>query len=359
MVPEQLLTQVGLIQAVMAKVMLDGQHYGVIPGTGDKPSLLKPGAEKLCMTFRLRPLIGANDIEIVDFEGGHREYRVTCHIMTQDGDELATGLGSCSTLETRYRFRKAEQACPECGKATIIKGKKEYGGGWLCWAKKGGCGSKFGDGDERIENQNMGRVEHDNPSDYWNTCLKMAKKRAFVDGTLTATAASDMFTQDVEDMHFAGATSPPHPEPTRRQESRRQEPQRASRTSQPSAEDLAAYEQQFGDDDCSGPTPSEELDQPDLYDESQQGGPADGEVFEVTGCRVKKTGTGKNGEWKLYGIKLDGKEYTTFDSKVAMVAQDAIDKGAQVAAEFKQEGKYLNLTRLTIIDNDNDYDMPF
>ena len=46
----------------------------------------------------------------------------------------------------------------------------------------------------------MGRIEHDNPADYYNTVLKMAKKRAHVDAVLTATAASDIFTQDIEDM---------------------------------------------------------------------------------------------------------------------------------------------------------------
>jgi hypothetical protein len=110
------------------------------------------------------------------------------------------GVGSCSTLETKFRYRKAEQTCPKCGKPTIIKGKKEYGGGWLCYQKKGGCGAKFVDGDKDIENQNMGRIEHDNPADYYNTVLKMAKKRAQVDAILTATAASDIFTQDVEEM---------------------------------------------------------------------------------------------------------------------------------------------------------------
>ena len=36
--------------------------------------------------------------------------------------------------------------CPECGQPTIIKGKEEFGGGWLCWKKEGisgGCGAKF------------------------------------------------------------------------------------------------------------------------------------------------------------------------------------------------------------------------
>ena len=51
---ESLVRQVGLIQSVMEKVMKDGEHYGKIPGT-NKPTLLKPGAEKLCMVFRLEP----------------------------------------------------------------------------------------------------------------------------------------------------------------------------------------------------------------------------------------------------------------------------------------------------------------
>jgi hypothetical protein len=42
-------------------------------------------------------------------------------------------------------------------------------------------------------------VEHDNPADYYNTVLKIGKKRAQVDGILTVTAASDIFTQDIED----------------------------------------------------------------------------------------------------------------------------------------------------------------
>ena len=46
--------QVQLIQQVMKEVMQKDEHYGVIPGTL-KPSLLKSGAEKLCLTFRLDP----------------------------------------------------------------------------------------------------------------------------------------------------------------------------------------------------------------------------------------------------------------------------------------------------------------
>ncbi len=197
MTVEDMIQQVNLIQQVMQKIMKSGEHYGVIPGCGDKPALLKPGAEKLCMTFRLSPKF---EVNVQDLPNGHHQVDVR-FIMTNidTGLFLGEGVGSCSTMESKWRFRKAEAKCPECGKETIIRGKQEYGGGWLCYRKKGGCGAKFKDGDPRIENQDMGRVEYDNPADYWNTCLKMAKKRALVDATLTVTAASDIFTQDIDD----------------------------------------------------------------------------------------------------------------------------------------------------------------
>jgi ribosomal protein L12E/L44/L45/RPP1/RPP2 len=44
------------------------------------------------------------------------------------------------------------------------------------------------------------KVENDNPADVYNTVLKMAKKRAQVDATLTATGTSDLLTQDIEEM---------------------------------------------------------------------------------------------------------------------------------------------------------------
>ena len=202
--------QVNLIQHVMKEVMKDKEHYGLIPGCGDKKSLFKSGAEKLIMTFRLVPEI---DVEVVELEGDHREYRTKVTMFSANGLKLGQGVGSCSTKEGKYRFRNADQKCPACDKETIIKGKQQYGGGWLCYKKKGGCGEKFKDGDPTIENQEMGRIEHDNPADYYNTCLKMSKKRGVVDAVLTVTAASDIFTQDIEDMPEvipgAAKTAPP------------------------------------------------------------------------------------------------------------------------------------------------------
>jgi hypothetical protein len=102
-------------------------------------------------------------------------------------------------LESQYRYRKADRLCPYCGRPTIIKGRAEYGGGWLCYQRKGGCGAKFADQDVAIVSQAAGRMENADLADTYNTVLKMAKKRTLVDATLTATAASDIFNQDLED----------------------------------------------------------------------------------------------------------------------------------------------------------------
>jgi hypothetical protein len=215
--------QVNVIQDVMKAVMKVDEHYGTIPGT-KKPSLYKPGAEKLSLVFRLRP---EYEIRRSDMANGHREYEVTCtlyHIPT--GQSVGQGVGSATTMEGKYRYRGGEKE----GTGRPIP--KEY------WNLKkeskmkeaqaliGGPGFSPGKIDGAWEICSTGeKQEHDNPADYYNTILKMAKKRAHVDAILTATAASDIFTQDVEDMPevIPGAkvvvedvpkdTKPPEPAP--------------------------------------------------------------------------------------------------------------------------------------------------
>ena len=113
---------------------------------------------------------------------------------------MGEGIGICSSWESKYRWRKSERVCPACGKATIIKGREEYGGGWLCFGKKGGCGAKFKAGDTAIESQETGRIANPDVFDQVNTIIKMAYKRAKISATINATSASEFFTQDVEDM---------------------------------------------------------------------------------------------------------------------------------------------------------------
>lgn len=194
--------QVNLIQEVMKAVMHDGTHYGKVPGCGDKPTLLKPGAEKLCLTFRLRPVIDNDrDVRIDQFPNGHREVTVYCHILNASGDELATGVGSCSTMESKYRYRGGEKV------STGEVVPKDYwnlkNAGKLDEAKAliGGPGFGVAKIDGTWQICEIGeKMENPDIADVYNTVLKMAKKRAFVDGILSATGASDIFTQDIEDL---------------------------------------------------------------------------------------------------------------------------------------------------------------
>lgn len=193
--PEDLTGQVNLIQKVMQDVMKEGEHYGKIPGT-DKPTLLQPGAEKLLLTFRLgTEFTILKEIEEKDFIS----YTIQCelfHIPT--GNKVAAGIGACNSRESKYRYRYDEES-------TGRPVPKEY------WdARKsgdnremkrilGGEGFRVAKIDEVWVIAKAKKVEHDNPWDFQNTILKMAAKRAKVAATLNATAASDIFAQDLED----------------------------------------------------------------------------------------------------------------------------------------------------------------
>lgn len=196
----------------MERVMRRDEHYGVIPGTGTKPALLKPGAELLLSSMGLRPELIDAAPPIEDWTGDQHggesflQYRRACIIWRQTGfgpDDkifIARAEGSCSSWEKKYRYRTISRSCPVCGQATIIRGKVEFGGGWLCWKKKGGCGQKFGGDDVRITKQESGQIVNPDVADLANTILKMADKRALVAATLVATGCSDIFAQDIEDI---------------------------------------------------------------------------------------------------------------------------------------------------------------
>ena len=157
-------------------IMIEGSDYGKIPGT-DKPTLLKPGAEKLVVFFGLAPVF-VPTLTVQDWTGAEHGgeplfyYRYKCELY-RNGMLMATGEGSCSSRESKYRYRKGERVCPECGKPAIRKDTKSKQGGWYCWAKLDGCGAQFQKGDVRIEQQGTGRVPNPDVADLDNTILKI------------------------------------------------------------------------------------------------------------------------------------------------------------------------------------------
>ena len=161
--------QVNLVQQVMQAVMKEGTHYGTIPGT-PKPSLWKPGAEVLAATFRIAVSYKIEDLSTTDVV----RYRVVAVGTHQtSGIVMGEGMGECSSGEEKYKWRKAYDE--EFAATAEDKKRIKYG--------------KYTAKQIRTE-----------PADLANTILKMACKRAQVAMTLNVTAASDCFSQDLEDL---------------------------------------------------------------------------------------------------------------------------------------------------------------
>jgi len=188
---EQVEARVNKVRQLQARLMKEDIHYGNVPGT-DRPTLFKPGAELICLTFMFDPQY-EHDIKQ---DGQHREIVSRCvlyHIPT--GNRIASGEGSCSTYESKYAYRKAGAECPKCGKELRrSKDRPSY----YCWTKMGGCGNTFPLNDSRIKVS--GRIPNADLADQYNTVLKMANKRSLTAAVLNATAASEIYTQDMEDM---------------------------------------------------------------------------------------------------------------------------------------------------------------
>lgn len=190
-------SQVHQVQSIMKSLMVEETHFGVIPGT-KKPTLYQPGAQMLCFAFRLIP-----EYEVIThrLDGNHREVVVTCRLANQAGQHLGSGVGSCSTMESKYRYRGAElvptgrevpKAYWDAKKLNAASAAKHIGGPAFV-AKKDDNGAWM------VFEKGEGKAENPDIADAWNTVLKMAKKRAFVDATISTCAASDLFTQDLED----------------------------------------------------------------------------------------------------------------------------------------------------------------
>ena len=173
---EELRTQVNAIQQLMEAVMREGEHYGRICGYR-KPSLWKPGAEKLCVAFHIEPAFVVEDLS----NSSCYRYRVKCIGTHQPtGKKLGEGMGACSSLEQRFKWRRASDA--EFENTSAKRRRYKY-----YFAK------------DKLRPEEVKQVRFDH-QDLENTILKMACKRALVAMTLNVTAASDIFTQDIEEL---------------------------------------------------------------------------------------------------------------------------------------------------------------
>ncbi len=191
------LASIEAFQTLVKESLKKPRDYARLPGT-QRETLLKPGAEKIAKLIQCSDLYVVLD-EIADWDRPLFAYTVKCRLVSmRDGTTVwSEGLGECNTHEPKYRWRNKQRVCPQCQAETIFVSKQEPG--FFCWRKQGGCGATFNLNDPAIVNQELGKVENEDPAGLRNTMLKMAKKRALVDAALSVAALSDLFTQDLDD----------------------------------------------------------------------------------------------------------------------------------------------------------------
>jgi hypothetical protein len=174
--PDQVRARAQWVRDVTKSALAEGVDYGVIPGTGDKPALLKPGAEMLLLAAGLGFTMSKRD----DADArGHHGVSYTCTVYRQDA--IVAQCDGYAGYDERTFYTSAED-------------------------------------NERRERWNAARYNRPaNPAKFteyrapWNTLVKIAQKRALVGATLNATAASGLFVADVDD-YRADAVEVPTPE---------------------------------------------------------------------------------------------------------------------------------------------------
>lgn len=174
---QDVLARMTRILEIQKTVMKVNVHFGTIPGT-QKPTLLKPGAEKLLVTFQIAGV--PTRIEDLSVPGEEVRYRVHIQGVSQvSGVVLGEAAGECSSNEEKYRWRKP--VCDEEYDETPEDMRRAV------WKKYQGTTYKA-------------KQIRTSPADVANTILQMATKRALVPMTKTVLACSDIFEQDLEDM---------------------------------------------------------------------------------------------------------------------------------------------------------------
>jgi len=199
--PAEAMRRLQQLQAFVQEVMKEDIDFGVIPGT-DKPTLLQPGAQKLCEIYGFATSF--QDVRCIeDWDRPLFHYEVRCVLTSRrDLSFVGDGIGSCNSKEKRYAGRWAfDNEIPAGLAKNTLKCREGK-------SKKNG----------RPYTQFF--IPNDDIFSLVNTMKKMACKRALVMAVIGATRSSGLFTQDVEDLPeeaFSGPKQEPPPPDEQRQ----------------------------------------------------------------------------------------------------------------------------------------------
>jgi hypothetical protein len=109
-----------------------------------------------------------------------------------------------------YAQVKDSTPCPKCGKTgTIIKGREEYGGGFLCFAKKGGCGAKFEKAPPFKGTEGVGWWGKGGGAQQLGKCCEARAHRMIAPQELSGLYEPSELEQDTRFVQLGGAEIPP------------------------------------------------------------------------------------------------------------------------------------------------------
>ena len=118
------LSKVKALQATLKSILVEEHDYGKIKGCGDKPTLLKPGAEKILMALGI-----TSSYELIEhtenFEGkGFFAYTVKC-TLHKNGQKITEGLGHANSKEKKWAVESVfESELPEGTDKSLLKKRK-------------------------------------------------------------------------------------------------------------------------------------------------------------------------------------------------------------------------------------------
>lgn len=199
-----------MVEAIYATLMVEGIDYGIpLDSHGkpifDKPMLYRAGAELLRLYLELQFKPHVEDKSVFDLPIPRIRYSVITDFYDKLGNFLGSGLGVCSSLETKYRYRWffANQL-PTSMKAGMIKTIKDVNG-----KEKGIIDQQvwidtYGVGSVRFTQYGIQvRLENPDIADLENVIAVQAKKRSFVDGIKSVTGAGRIFLIGQADIRAA------------------------------------------------------------------------------------------------------------------------------------------------------------
>lgn len=177
------------IKKFISSQLVEDTDYGIIPGTGNKKTLFKPGAEKMANFFGLREEF--EDIDVIeDFEKPFFRYRKRCKLYRIFRDPetkqihkvyFGMGEGEANSYESKWRYRWFyENQIPQGMDKKEMPTKRRFN------YKKKSWDTQY-------------RADNDEIHSQVNTIIKMANKRCYLDAVLRATRTSEWFTQDMDD----------------------------------------------------------------------------------------------------------------------------------------------------------------